>query len=92
VPLATPCFLRLPAAIGGRGGRIRTGGLLAPIQALYQAELRPEPFAPLRKASRSIRTAQLSRFLAGVAGFEPATYGFGDRRSTKLSYTPGNRQ
>ena len=26
--------------------------------------------------------------LAGVAGFEPATDGFGDRCSTGLSYTP----
>ena len=26
--------------------------------------------------------------LAGVAGLEPATGGFGDRCSTKLSYTP----
>ena len=28
----------------GRGGRIRTSGLLVPNQALYQAEPRPEPF------------------------------------------------
>ena len=29
---------------GGRGGRIRTGGLLLPKQAIYQTDLRPDVF------------------------------------------------
>ena len=33
-------------------------------------------------------SSEKSGFLAGVAGFEPAAYGFGDRCSTSLSYTP----
>jgi hypothetical protein len=37
-----------------------------------------------------VSTDSTTSALAGVAGFEPTTDGFGDRCSTGLSYTPSN--
>ena len=52
-------------------------------------------FEPLRAyAHHPLKMARLPGFatsagaMAGVAGIEPATGGFGDHCSTRLSYTP----
>jgi hypothetical protein len=37
------------------------------------------------KAPQNALLARMSRFLAGVEGFEPTTCGFGDHRSNQLS-------
>ncbi len=49
--------------------------------------LRPKARPPQDRVSASFTTSA-ERSLAGVEGLEPPTYGFGDRCSSQLSYTP----
>ena len=50
------------------------------------------PLEALESSSQVFQTcanpSQLQRHMAGAVGFEPTTFGFGDRRSDQLSYTP----
>ena len=70
----------------GRSERIRTSDPLHPMQVRYQAALRSDSFAALKKFA-SLNLPPL-HFMVGAAGFEPATLWSQTRCATRLRYAP----
>jgi hypothetical protein len=83
--LATSPLITIQSRAVGHG----PVGLLVPRKGFEP--LRPKALPPQDSVSASSTTSALS-FLAGVEGLEPPTYGFGDRCSSQLSYTPMSRK
>ena len=89
--LQTPAlttWLRRPELDNNKGDGERPPSLRAPLVPRKGFEpLRPKARPPQDRVSASFTTSA-ERSLAGVEGLEPPTYGFGDRCSSQLSYTP----
>ena len=72
--------------------QILSGGPDHPTElATHIAQESPESLPHPRSSLPSRKLLQSTRKKAGLAGLEPATPGFGDRCSTKLSYRPTPR-